>query len=181
VRIFDSPEAALSFYEKYQIGKASTSLDFSPPYTFVEKLMIGRNCIVIYKYAEGGDSSVAFLFLKEMGNKWRIIDGFCWLEVNTSSNRYWQPGSYNYENVKIGWRKYAICFSWLPIDSDQDIYVDGVKSIKTRITIPTKEGSYQVNLCYALSVKTNNLISNVGTDIGNRHLSEIKWRGLKIK
>jgi hypothetical protein len=174
VRIFDSPEAALSSYEKYQRQKANTSLDFSPPYIFVDKLKIDDKCMVIYKYAEGGDSNIAFMFLKEMGNKWRFIDGFCWLEANTDSDRYWQTGSYNYENVRIGWRKYAICFSWLPIDSEEDIYVDGVKSQKYRLTIPTKESSYQIDLCYALSKRTDNLISNMYTERWNRHHYEVR-------
>ena len=172
---FESTEAALSAYDEFETAQNDISLDFSPPYEYVDTIYIEDKAILIYKYSEGAETDIAMRFLeKTKADKWTFTNGFCWLEVNVNSEYYWQEGAYNFDNIAINNKKYALCFSFLPINSEKDIYVDNIKSEKIIITIPDGNSGTRVYLCYALSPKSDNLIKNLFTSVDDRHQYVIK-------
>lgn len=171
---FNSPQEALKAYEEYSMEHLKNPLDYNSPYNYIDTIYLGDKGIIIYNKSDIS-YRVFFSFIeKTKDNRWKFIKGYPMLDVDLRYNEYWQEGNYNFDNIVINNKKYAICFSYLPIDSDKEIYVDGVKSDKKLITIPNGEESFQVYLCYALSNKKDTIISNIKTEVKDRHKYELR-------
>lgn len=167
---FDTTESALIAYDEYETELNDIDLDFSPPYEYVDTIYIEDMAIIIYQYREGFRANIAMMVMEKKGDgRWAFTNGFCYLDINTDGDKYWQDGARNYTNIIVSNKKYAICFSWLPIDSEKDIYVDGVKSDKVILNVSDGNEDIQIYLCYALSKKYDYLLGYLFSDNDGRH------------
>ena len=175
---FGTTEEALEAYEAYvtyrlKTGK-DTSLDCKPPYKYIDTIYIEDKGILIYT---DGSYDLTFSFLRKTKNdKWKFIEGYASLRVDLRNKDYWGDSWRNTSSITIKNIQYTICFSYLPLNSEKEIYVDGIKSNKQIITFPNGNGenSNQVYLCYALSNKTDNFLSKLINKFDERHKYKVE-------
>ncbi|MBR3987830.1 MAG: hypothetical protein IKK10_00815 [Clostridia bacterium] len=169
--MFSGVYEAFEAYEAEERALNDTSLDYCPPYEVVYSFEYDGNQIAFYKYCWDFDSdysnNYAVRILKN--NKDGTVSftgGFAdfYKSLPSSDMNY-----YYYTNIDTSKGEKSISLIYLPIDSDNDVYIDGNKAEK----IPVSIDGEKFYICYALSNR-DTILSNLFTDIDERHRVEVR-------
>ena len=164
-------EEAIQAMETSEREENDTSLDYRPPYKVLHTFDFESNTIVFYSYCDSIDgkqsASYAVRVLKHNDDGTLSFDSgfadFLLSEPDGNENYYY------FTNIHTSKGNKSISFLYLPKVSEKEIYVDGIKAEKVIVSM----GNDEFYLCYAISNR-DTFLSNLFTEISNRHKIEIK-------
>ena len=168
---FSSADEAIQAMELSEREANDTSLDYCPPYKVVHTFDYDKNTIVFYNYCYSFDgeesASYAIRILKHNDDGTLSFDsGFADFHMSEPDGN---EDYYYFTNIKTSSGNKSISFLYLNKDTNQDVYVDGIKAEKHLASIEGRE----FYICYAISNR-DTFLSTLFTPISSRHKEEIK-------
>ncbi len=168
---FSSAEEAIQAMEINARENNDTSLDYCPPYKVIYTFDYEENTIVFYSYCHSFDgkqsTSYAVRVLKHNDDGTLSFDsGFADFVLSEPDGN---EDYYYFTNIETSSGNKSISFLYLNKDTNQDVYVDGIKAEKHLASIEDRE----FYICYAISNR-DTFLSNLFTPISSRHEVEIK-------
>lgn len=168
---FSTPEEALWVMEANERNENDTSLDYCPPYKLLYTFDYEKNTIIFYSYCESidGEQSISYAVRILKHNKDGTLSfdsGFADFELSEPKGN---ENYYYFTNIETSKGNRSISFLYLPKDSDEDVYVDGIKAKKNLVSIENQD----FYICYAISNR-DTFLSNLFTPVSERHKIEIK-------
>lgn len=168
---FVSVKEAIQALEERERRIEDETLTTFPPYSVKHVMEYDDNMIVFYSYCDefdGSESSdYAVRILKENSDGTYSFDsGFA--DFYTEEFKEYMDYTF-FNEIETAKGRKTISFLYLPSDSDENIYVDGVQCQKELVSIDEKE----FYICYAVS-KRDSFLTKFFIDEWDRHNVDIK-------